>query len=80
MTADAVVIGAGCAGLSAADAAHNERAWTQRQWPRHLEICTLGYGLLAQCWATDPNGRLADPDRWEDRLRAVRSVRAPREG
>ncbi|MGW6378126.1 FUSC family protein [Rhodococcus sp. NPDC055112] len=57
------------AGLSAADAAHNERAWTQRQWPRHLEICTLGYDLLAQCWATDPNGRLADPDGWETRLR-----------
>ncbi|MFG1785261.1 FUSC family protein [Rhodococcus oryzae] len=66
-------------GLSAADAAHNERAWTQRQWPRHLEICTLGYDLLAQCWATDPEGRLADPDGWEDRLRAVRSARAPRE-
>ncbi|TJZ76548.1 FUSC family protein [Rhodococcus oryzae] len=63
------------AGLSAADAAHNERAWMQRQWPRHLEICTLGYDLLAQCWATAPNGRLADPDGWEARLRACRFTR-----
>ncbi|SEK54450.1 Fusaric acid resistance protein-like [Rhodococcus maanshanensis] len=59
------------AGMSAADAVHNERAWMRLRWARHVEITRLGYDLLARCWAVSPGGRLADPDGWEARLRRI---------
>lgn len=36
--------------VAAAEAAHNDRAWTTAQWNRHAEIDHIGYELLAACW------------------------------
>ncbi|MBJ8348624.1 FUSC family protein [Antrihabitans sp. YC2-6] len=55
---------------SGIDAAHNDRGWTERNWPVHAAANRLGQDLLAACWAA-PGGRLPDPDQWESRLRRL---------
>ena len=47
-----------------ADAAHNELAWTEEQWPAHAAVGAIGYDLLAECWSVPPEGLLPDVDSW----------------
>jgi hypothetical protein len=49
------------AAMAAEHSAHDNRDWTARVWPGHTRVDELGYGLLAQCWAT-PDGRPFEPD------------------
>ncbi|MGU3436355.1 FUSC family protein [Actinomycetes bacterium M1A6_2h] len=49
------------AAMAAEHSAHDDREWTARVWPGHTRVDELGYGLLAQCWAT-PDGRPFEAD------------------
>jgi hypothetical protein len=63
---------------AAIDSAHNDLAWTRPRWPAHAELVHLGYDLLAACWASAPDGRLAGADGWEQAFRSLSPAQTQR--
>ncbi|GGG18756.1 hypothetical protein GCM10007304_35910 [Rhodococcoides trifolii] len=55
------------AALAAEHSAHDDREWTARVWPGHVRVDELGYGLLAQCWATPDGKRFRPNEDWRQK-------------
>lgn len=63
------LVGAALAGV---EAAHNDRKWTEREWPAHTAVDRFGYALLAACWSAEDDGSVPNNDHWQVRLSDIR--------
>lgn len=50
------------------DSAHNDPEWLASRWVDHASLIHQGYDLIAACWATPPEAKLADIDKWEKKF------------
>ncbi|WP_157105320.1 FUSC family protein [Rhodococcoides kyotonense] len=65
--------------LAGAEAAHNDRRWTEARWGRHVEVDRLGYELLAHCAVGSEDVPGVASDDWLTRIDDLDSTRKQHE-